>query len=853
MQPERGHPVLDAGDKLGPYQILSPIGAGGMGEVYKARDTRLDRTVAIKVSKEKFSERFEREARAIASLNHPHICTLHDVGPNYLVMEYIEGTALKGPLPLEQAMKYAGQICEALDAAHKKGITHRDLKPANIMVTNAGVKLLDFGLARIAASPDETMTMAVMGTPAYMAPEQWEGKPGDARSDIYAFGCVFYEMLTGKRTSPEQSPVKPAALESLIQRCLENDPDERWQSARDIRYSLDAALPSPPLAAPRRVPWVAWIAAAVFAIAAATISVIHIRENPLPQPLTRFSVDLGPNAVAGQRTTAAISPDGRRLVFVARGEGGKEQLATRLLEQTNYTLLPGTDNPSDPFFSSDSQWIGFFADGKMKKISVQGGAPTVLADALGPRGASWGEDGNIIFTPNLNGGVGLSSVPAAGGAAKVLTKPEGGDISHRWPQILPGGQDVLFTTTNLPGAYEDGRIDVLSLKTGKWKTVQQGGYFGRYLPSGHLVYVHQGTLHAAPFDLDRMEVRGVSVPVLDDVAADSAFAAGQFDFSRTGVFVYLGGKSVAQNPIAWMDSTGKTQTLMAEPGLYYSPRFSPDGKRLSFSVVMTTLQVYDLQRDTTTQLVTRDPAVSPVWAPDGNHIAYATLNAGISQSIEWIRSDGAREPYRLLESKNQIRLYSFSPDGKRLAYAEDDPETGTDLWTLPLDLSDPEQPKPGKPERVIRAPGIKLEPAFSPDGRWIAYQSQESSVPGIRVRPFPGPGGQWLISGTAAVHPIWSRNGRELFFEDPNDRRIWVTSYTTKGDTFIPEKPRLWSNTQIQEPNITYWNLDLAPDGKRFAVFPRPDAAADRKSSVHVTVLLNFFDELRRRVPLSGK
>jgi serine/threonine-protein kinase len=565
----------------------------------------------------------------------------------------------------------------------------------------------------------------------------------------------------------------------------------------------------------------------------------------------RFSVDLGPDAAAGQRSTIAISPDGRRFVFVVRGEGGKEQLATRLLEQTNYTLLPGTDNPSDPFFSPEGQWIGFFADNKMKKVSVQGGATTALADAPGPRGASWGEDGNIIFTPNLNAGVGLWSVPAAGGTAKVLSKAENGDVSHRWPQILPGGQDVLFTTTSVTGAYEDGRIDVLSLKTGKWKIVQQGGYFGRYLPSGHLVYLHQGTLHAVPFDLDRMEVRGVPVPLLDDVAGDAAFAAGQFDFSRTGAFVYLSGKSVAQNPIAWMDSAGKTQTLMAEPGLYYSPRFSPDGRRLAFSVHLVTLQVYDLQRGTTTQLVTRDPAVAPVWAPDGVHIAYATLT-GRSESIGWIRADGAREPYRLLDTKNQVRLYSFSPDGKRLAYAEDNPETGVDIWTLPLDLSDPEQPKPGKPERFLRPSGVKLEPAFSPDGRWIAYQSQESGVPGIRVRPFPGPGGQWSISTTAGAHPIWSRNGRELFFENPQDRRIWVAAYTTNSDTFIPDKPRPWSDAQIQEPNITYWNFDLAPDGKRFAVFPGPDASADRKSSVHVTVLLNFFDEVRRRVPLSG-
>jgi serine/threonine-protein kinase len=432
-----------------------------------------------------------------------------------------------------------------------------------------------------------------------------------------------------------------------------------------------------------------------------------------------------------------------------------------------------------------------------------------------------------------------------------MTKPgDKGETSHRWPQILPGGQAVLYTDAVVAGEFNDGMIGVYSLKTGQRKTVQRGGYYGRYVPSGHLLYVHQGTLLAVPFDLDRLEVRGVPVPVLEDVAGNPATAGGQFDFSRAGTFVYLSGKASAEFPIAWMDGAGKTQMLVAAPGNYYTPRFSPDGKRLAFVVNLTMLQVYDWQRETKSRLTF--PANSPVWAPDANHIVFATLFSSGS-SLRWIRSDAAREAQPLLESKNQLRPYSFSPDGKRLAFAEDSPETSGDLWTLPLDLSDPERPKPGwKPELFLRTPANEYEPAFSPDGRWIAYLSRESGPSEIQVRPFPGPGAKWVISASA-VHPVWSRNGRELFFENANDKRIWVAPYTTKGDTFIPDKPRPWPDAQIVEPNIQYWNLDLAPDGKRFAVFPRPDAADDRKGSVHVTVLLNFFDELRRRVPLSGK
>jgi Tol biopolymer transport system component/predicted Ser/Thr protein kinase len=861
---------LTAGTQLGPYKIEAPLGAGGMGVVYRALDARLDRAVAIKISAKRFSTRFEREARAIAALNHPNICTLYDVGPDYLVMELVEGKPLKGPLPLDQALQYAAQICDALDAAHRKAITHRDLKPGNILVTKQGIKLLDFGLARMAPGEnDPTLTRPgdVMGTPAYMSPEQREGKPADARSDIYAFGCVLYEMLTGKRVAQERTPVEPAALESVLGTCLENDPDDRWQSARELKHALGwvvaHAMTSPATRSPAPL---GRIAAGVLVLAVIVLGALLWRATrPVERPLMRFSADLGPEAVEGPNITAAISPDGTRLAFVARGLGGKEQLATRLLDQAKAIVLPGTENAAAPFFSPDGQWIGFFADGKMKKISAQGGAAVTLCEAPDARGASWGEDGSIIVTLSSGPGGGLFRVPAAGGTPQAITKPGNkGEVTHRWPQVLPGGQAVLFTGNTVLAGHDDANIEVLSLKSGEWKAVQRGGYFGRYLATsngaGHLVYVHQGTLFAVGFDLDRLEVRGTPAPLLEDVAGNTASGGGQYDVARNGTLVYLSlESSTASWPVAWMNSTGKTQPLLAAPGQYYTPRFSPDGGRLALAVGPVgrgDIQVYDWQRDTMTRLTFTHSNLRPVWTPDGKHIAFESRSPG-GFSLRWVRADGAGGAQLLLESKGELRAYSFSPDGKRLAFAESGVDTSYDLWTLPLDVSDPDNPKPGKPELFLRTPFNEYEPAFSPDGRWIAYVSNESGLTEVYVRPFPGGAssgsGKWQISSGGGRYAIWSRSGRELFYETLTpDNRMMVSTYSAKRDSFAADKPRLWSNTQILEPNVAAWSLDLAPDGKRFAVFPRPDATGEQKGSVHVTVLLNFFDELRRRVP-AGK
>jgi Tol biopolymer transport system component len=760
---------LTAGTQLGPYKIEELLGAGGMGEVYRAVDTRLDRAVAIKISAKRFSARFEREARAISALNHPHICTLYDVGPNYLVLELIGGRPLKGPLALDQALQYAAQICDALDAAHRKAIIHRDLKPGNILVTKQGIKLLDFGLAKVApaSAGESTLTRpgAVMGTPAYMAPEQREGKPGDARSDIYALGCVLYEMLTGKRAMEERTPVEPEALESVLRGCLEKDPDDRWQSARDLKRALALPAPAPPIRAGfNKLPWVVAALAVVSALALGWLAWRVTR--PVDRPLMRFSADLGPEAVEGPRITAAISPDGTRLAFVAHGPAGKEQLATRLLDQAQPAFLPGTENAADPFFSPDGQWIGFFADGKMKKISVQGGTAVTLCNASDARGASWGEDGSIIVTLTNGPREGLSRVPEGGGTPQAITKPgEKGEATHRWPQVLPGTQAVLFTGSTFPGAYEDASIEILSLKTGHWKAVlPHVGYFGRYLAtsngSGHLVYVHQGRLLAVGFDLDRLEVRGTPTPLLEDLAGGAGSGGGQYDVARNGTLVYLSGKSsTASWPVAWMDSTGKTQPLLAVPGPYYTPRFSPDGNRLALAVGPFgggDIHVYDWQRDKLMRLTFTQRNVYPVWTPDGKHIVFQ-FRSPSSYSIRWVRADGAGEAQLLLESNGELRPYSFSPDGRRLAFAEPGVDTTFDLWTLPLDVSNPEHPKPGKPELFLRTLFDDREPAFSPDGRWIAYASIEMGPHEVYVRPSPNGGsgsGEWQISTGGGRYPL---------------------------------------------------------------------------------------------------
>jgi serine/threonine-protein kinase len=884
------------------YRIKSKLGEGGMGEVYRATDTKLNRDVAIKVISEAFASdsnrmaRFAREAQVLAALNHPNIAAIYGVEESALVLELIEGPTLaeriaQGPMSPEEALPIAKQIAEAVEYAHERGVVHRDLKPANIKLTGPAsghpgrVKVLDFGLAKLAEQSGQpatalTQSMALAGTPGYLAPEQLQGKPADARSDIFAFGCVLYELLSGRRAFPgdtlaaslastamaEPKPIEgvPGALEYLVRRCLRKDPARRIQHMGDVRVALEdikedseSLIVSAAGARPfvRRGSALPWAIAAVLAVAAAVASgALWRATRPIEHPLLRLNVDLGPDAVTGASTTVAISPDGRRLVFLVRGPDGKQQLATRLLDEPQVTLLPGTENGRDPFFSPDSQWIGFWAAGEVKKISVQGGAPVTLCHAGSFMGASWGEDGNIVATLGILEP--LTRLPVSGGAPQRLTKLAAGEATHRWPQALPGGKAVLFTAAASPAGMVDASIQAVVLQTGAVKVVQRAGYYGRYLPSGHLVYVNQGVLFGEPFDLARLEVRGAPTPVLEDVAGDPAWGGGQFDFSAApsgaGTLVYLAGKeNVRRWPIVWMDSSGKMQPLLTAPGIYFNPRFSPDGRRLALDETSkgSDIFVYDLERGTMVRLTFDGHSQGPVWSPDGARIAFRT-NAAAGTALMWMPSDGAGEPQELLNSPNTVIPWSFSPDGRRLAYFESNPDTSYDIWTLPFDAAGPNSLKPGKPEPFLRTPFGELVPVFSPDGRWIAYRSNESGSTEIYVRPSakdaPAGGGKWQISSDGGTYALWANNGRELFYE-ATDNRIMVVDYTVSGDSFAPGKPRLWSEKQLFNPGRS--NLALAPDGKRFAVFPASDPADPAKGSVHVTFLLNFLDDLKRRLP----
>jgi serine/threonine-protein kinase len=863
------------------YRITAKLGEGGMGEVWRATDTKLGRDVAIKMLPDVFANdsdrlaRFRREAQVLASLNHPNIAAIYGVEERALVMELVEGPNLaeriaQGAMQCKEALPILDQLVDALEYAHERGIVHRDLKPANVKITPHGrVKVLDFGLAK-AVTPDAapanpvsspTLTMrasvvgTLLGTAAYMAPEQARGHAVDKRADIWAFGVVVYEMVTGRRLfdgptvsdtlaavlskEPDWERV-PVKLLRLLQLCLKKDARERLRDIGDARALIAETVE----ARPRQQNILPWILSA--ALAAACGGLLWQTTRPTDQPPTHLDLDLGPDALTGFNLSVAISPDGRRLVYPVRGPDGKQHLATRLLDQARATLLPSTLGARDPFFSPDGQSIGFYANSQLKKTPVVGGAAMSLGSALNSmQGGSWGDDGNIVAAlASVNP---LSRISAAGGAGRLVTKLAPSESTHRWPQVLPGGRGFLFTASASVIGMENAQIQAFSAKISQTKTVLQGGYFGRYLPTGHLVYVHQGLLFGVAFNLDALEVRGTPVPLLDDLAANSVTGGGQFDFSSGpsghGTLVYEAGKDSTQTwQISWLDSLGKIQPLIAAPGTYSLPRLSPDGRKLAF-IEGGDIHVYDLQRETPTRATFSGAVRAPVWAPDSRHIAYSTTSG-----IVWIRSDGVGEPQQLLKTAGYSTPWSFTPDGGRLAYFERGGDTGFDLWTVVLDLTDPDHPKPGIPESFLRTPKDESVPKFSPDARWIAYRSNESGNSEIYVRPFPNAnGGKWQISNGGGVYPFWSNTSRQLFYQTP-DGEIMEMDYTIDGASFVPGRVKVWSDKQLFSSGTS--SLDLAPDGKRFVVFTMTEAAEGGKRGGHIVMLQNFFDEVKRRIPV---
>ncbi len=891
--------------RLGPYEILSHLGAGGMGEVYRARDTKLNRDVALKVLPEAFTSdsdrlaRLRREAQVLASLNHPHVAAIYGLeeadGKLALVLELVEGETLderlrRGAIPIDDALPIAKQMAEGLEAAHEKGIVHRDLKPSNVKLTKDGeVKILDFGLAKAiegettneggeSQSPtlSRRMTEAgvILGTAGYSSPEQARGKAVDKRADIWAFGVVLFEMLSGRRLFSGETvsdtlaavlrqeidwralPAStPPGLRFVLERCLNRDSKKRLRDIGEARIAFEERLGTPDTvrvsSGLRALAWVIALSATIIALA---LWALWLRA-PQPAPPLRLTAELGADVSLsiGMGPTAILSPDGRLLAFVAnQGAGGRPLLHLRRLEKLDATPLSGTEDARDPFFSPDGEWIALVADRKLNQVSVTGGAAVTLCDAEDARGGTWAEDGTIFFTPSLTARVGLSRVSSAGGTPQTLTTPDpASEVSHRWPQALPGGKAVLFTAGS-GGNYEDASLVVHVLEGETRKVLYRGGYHGRYLPSGHLVFIHEGTLFAAPFDLDRLELTGEPVPAVESVSANATSGGAKFAFSRDGTLVYQRGEGLGlTTPIQWMDREGKLQPLRAARGVYYNIRFSPDGQRLALDILEgqnRDVWVYDWGRDTLSRL-TFDSGedLGPVWTPDGRRITYSSARADkATGNLYWQRADGTGEAERLTESKNLQVPRSWHKSGGFLAFQELNPQTSWDILILPLTEDEASGWKPGKPTVFLNSSFSEVGAAFSPDGLWLAYTSNESGRTEVYVRPFPDPGGKWQVSAAGGVWPTWSRSRQELFYRG-EDGRILVAAYVVEGDRFRAEKPRVWSPEPLPLRGFVGRIYDLHPDGERFAVLRASEEAA--ASQDKVVLVVNFFDELRRIAP----
>jgi serine/threonine-protein kinase len=847
---------LSTGTRLGSYEVAGRIGAGGMGEVYRARDTTLGRDVAIKVLPASLADnpqrlaRFQHEARVLAALNHTNIAHIYGIEQGALVMELVEGRTLEGPVPAATAIAYARQIADALEAAHEKGIVHRDLKPGNVMVTANGViKVLDFGLAitpEATQDPDNSPTVAVplteagmvMGTAAYMSPEQASGKPVDKRADIWAFGVLLFELLTGRKlftgettshvlaavlTKEPDLTAVPASLRPVIEGCLRKDPRARWHDITDVRMLLELRREDPVQSATPAFAWIPWAVAAAAIIAA--IVAVFLRTPPAAadRPFAQVDVEVG-----AQVAQPALSPDGSRIVFVS---GGK--LAMRRLDQTEIVALPGTEGASFPFFSPNGEWVAFFAAGKLRKIAVAGGPVQTIGDVTSPRGGSWGADDVIIASREVLDG--LWQFPANAGEPRRLTSPAGdpeGMTAHRWPQILPDGKGVLFSAT----AGLRGSLRVL-LPDGKIKSLLSNAPYGRYSTTGHVIYYQSGSLFAARFDLDRLELSGPAIPLVQGVAFTPNVANADFDLSPAGTLVYVKGPASTGRVVSWVDASGTVTPLLAKPREYAYVAVSPDGKRVAAIFLddrRSEMWVYDPARDLSTKL--NSGGIWPVWTPQGDYIL-----TGIGPSMRWSRSDGGAGGEAGPKAETIVAPGSFSKAGDWLTYSDD-----RRSWTVSFERTQ-EGPKLGKPEALLDG----LNPDLSPDGRFVAYTSRESGRAEVYVRPLvttrngiqvAAPGRQ-QISSEGGSFPQWSSSRQELFYQGSN-RRIWVASYTLAGDQLMPQKARHWSEVQIADLGNTP-SFSLAPDGKRVAAILDSDQASQPETRIHM--LFNLPDELRRR------
>jgi eukaryotic-like serine/threonine-protein kinase len=846
--------VLTTGARLGPYEIEAMIGEGGMGKVYRARDTRLGRTVAVKISAARFGERFEREAQAVAALNHQHICHLYDVGPDYLVMEYVEGAPLTGPLPTDQALKYAEQILDALDAAHRAGITHRDLKPGNILLSKQGIKLLDFGLAQMESGPgDLTLTHvtqegAVLGTPAYMAPEQWEGKRADARSDIYAFGCVFYEMLTGKRAAADRVAVA-APVESILRTCLEKDPDERWQSAREVKHALRwAAEAKPPQAAPSKSRFgsAGWIAAGVFAIALAALAILHFREAPPVEQTLRATIT-SPAGMASSFQSFAISPDGRSLV-IAVVANGKSQLWLRAMNALQAQPIPFTEGATYPFWSPDSRFIAFFADRKLKKIPAAGGPAQSLCDVPSSRGGSWNRDNVIVFSPG-NSGISIQRVAAAGGVPVDVTRTKG---VQRFPVFLPDGRHFLYLKRD--AVATDNGIYVSSLDGSENRRVLPDISGLSFAPArdgernGHILFVRENTLMAAPFDAGIAQVAGEVFPIADGVSLVTPTSWLPVTASTTGVLVYESALAeTVANQFALYDRAGKLLAPVGTPGKVFNPALSPDGKLVAFERENSTgsdLWVHELNRGVETRLTSDSSSnVAPAWSPGGDSIVFASNRTGV-YNLYQKAANGNGQEVRLLSNTLTDSSEQWSRDGRFIVYFELDTKNKRSLWTLPAQAGAAGR----KPTPFLRSEFDSLLGQLSPDSHWMAFSSERSNRREVYVRPFPQGDGEWAISIAGGQDARWRGDGKELFFEAADGKLMAVPvnkAVPGASAVFEPGTPvPLFDAHMAHNGEARYFEYDVTADGKRFLINTTGGARAP--STPPLTVVTNWLAGSRK-------
>jgi eukaryotic-like serine/threonine-protein kinase len=901
--------LLKPGDTLGPYRVDALIGKGGMGEVYRGTDTRLGRPVAIKVSAREFSDRFEREAKAISSLNHPNVCTLYDVvvsknAPNYLVMEFVEGDTLahvikQGPMPLERVLQYGIQIADALSAAHAKGVIHRDLKPANIILTSSGVKVLDFGLAKLGGAAKfsasqsgggssevvtrtEPMTESgsIVGSLHYMSPEQAEGKDTDERSDIFSFGAVLYEMLTGKRAfdgetktailaailkdQPEPisqfQPAVPRALDRVVRKCLEKKPAERWHSAHDLKQTLeliDLAGPSSAsvsvsgsgvqpeglLHKDKKWLWPAVAAAGVILAGVALVMWAPWRKAA-PTQAVRFEVGPADKMTFISQAAMAVSPDGRWLVFPASGEDGVVHYYIRALDGVEVRALTGAEGDQSPAsWSYDSRWVVFATGNKLKKVDIQGGPPQNIADFPGLlSGAGWNSDGVIVAGASASP---ILRVPAAGGVATPVTTLAPGDSAHRWPQFLPDGKHFLYLRVSSDAAKTGvyiGSLDAPPNQQSMQRLVASDRQ-AYYAPApgggaGHLIFLRGATLMAQPFDPNKMALSGEPAAIADGVDSFTASDHGLFSVSDTGTLVYRGG-SGPQTMLTWFDLQGNPAGTLGDPGDYADPAISPDGSRVAVAMgplASRDIWILDVARGVSTRF-TFGPARSdhPAWSPDGKNIAFSSNRDG--QIDLYIKAaDGSAEAKLLLKTDEPKTLDHWTKDGRFLLFDSTGPKTDADIWALPF-------PVGAKPVSLLQTRFAEAVPRVSPDGRWLAYTSNESGTFENYVRPFTpdapaGTGAKWLVSKGGGALPLWRPDGKELFYLTVNNQVMAVDIDTSKG--FQAGTPRRMFAAPVVVGPTTRW--DLSPDGKRFLFAAPPNTGR----VAPFTVVLNWAAGLKK-------